>query len=81
MKNVIFALTKKVLLNVLLIIYQYFFSDINFDKYPNEMNTLPKNLQQLVTEAMQTITIDSSNHSNPSTSTKACLSSTSDINI
>ncbi|XP_027845675.1 coiled-coil domain-containing protein 149 [Aphis gossypii] len=55
--------------------------NINFDKYPNEMNTLPKNLQQLVSEAMQTITIDSSNHSNPSTSTKACLSSTSDINI
>jgi len=45
------------------------------------MNTLPKNLQELVTEAMQTITIDSSNHSNPSTSTKVCLSSTSDINI
>ncbi|XP_025199573.1 coiled-coil domain-containing protein 149 [Melanaphis sacchari] len=50
--------------------------NINFDKYPNEMNTLPKNLQQLVTEAMQTITFDSSNP----TSTEACLNSTSDIN-
>lgn len=29
------------------------FSDIIFDEYSNEMNTLPKNLQQLVTEAMQ----------------------------
>lgn len=36
------------------------------------MNTLPKNLQQLVTEAMQTIAFDSSS------SDKACLSSTSD---
>jgi len=41
------------------------------------MNTLPKNLQQLVTEAMQSITFDSSNP----TSTKDCLDSTSDINI
>lgn len=30
------------------------FTDITFDEYSNEMNTLPKNLQQLVTEAMQT---------------------------
>ncbi|XP_001946800.1 coiled-coil domain-containing protein 149 [Acyrthosiphon pisum] len=48
--------------------------NIDFDKYPNEMNTLPKNLQQLVTEAMQTITFDSSTP----TSAKARLSSTSD---
>jgi len=48
------------------------FSDVDFDKYPNEMNTLPKNLQQLVTEAMQEIAFDSSS------SAKACLSSTSD---
>ncbi|XP_022171171.1 coiled-coil domain-containing protein 149 isoform X2 [Myzus persicae] len=48
--------------------------NINLDKYPNEMNTLPKNLQQLVTEAMQTMTFDSSTP----TPTKACLSSASD---
>ncbi|XP_060863997.1 coiled-coil domain-containing protein 149 isoform X1 [Metopolophium dirhodum] len=48
--------------------------NIDFDKYPNEMNTLPTNLQQLVTEAMQTITFDSSTP----TSDKARLSSTSD---
>lgn len=38
-----------------------FFSGINLDEYPNEVNTLPENLQQLVTEAMQTITNESSN--------------------
>jgi len=38
------------------------------------MNTLPKNLQQLVTEAMQTIAFDSATP----TSAKACLSSSSD---
>lgn len=32
------------------------------DEYPNEMNTLPKNLQQLVADAMQTITVESSNN-------------------
>lgn len=37
-----------------------FFSGNNFDEYPNEMNTLPKNLQQLVTEAMKTMTFESS---------------------
>lgn len=30
------------------------FSDTTFDEYSSEMNTLPKNLQQLVAEAMQT---------------------------
>jgi len=47
---------------------------INFDEYPNEMNMLPENLQQLVTEALQTITLESSSP----TSTKPNLSSTSD---
>jgi len=40
------------------------------------MSNLPKNLQQLVTEAMQSITLDSSTP----TSTKACPSPTLDIN-
>lgn len=30
------------------------------DEYPNEVEALPKNLQHLVTEAMQTITLEPS---------------------
>lgn len=37
----------------------FFFLDINLDQYPNEMNSLPKNLQQLVADAMQTINFES----------------------
>lgn len=44
-------------------------SDVNFDEYPNEVSTLPTNLQQLVSEAMQTITLETST----STSTKMDL--------
>jgi len=47
----------------------------NFDEYPNEIDTLPTNLKQLVTEAMQTITLESSTFNYP----KMNWSSTSDI--
>lgn len=40
-------------------IYIFFLSDINLDQYPNEINSLSKNLQQLVTDAMQTINFES----------------------
>lgn len=37
----------------------FFLSDINLDQYPNDMNSLPKNVQQLVADAMQTINFES----------------------
>ncbi|VVC34858.1 Coiled-coil domain-containing protein 149-A [Cinara cedri] len=33
--------------------------NVNLEEYPNEMNSLPKNLQQLVAEAMKTIQFES----------------------
>ncbi|XP_050527661.1 coiled-coil domain-containing protein 149 isoform X2 [Daktulosphaira vitifoliae] len=39
-------------------------NNLNLDQYPNEVNTLPNNLQQLVTNAMKNIKKESSNLSN-----------------
>lgn len=52
-----------------------FFPGNHFDEFPNEVNDLPKNIQKLVTEAMQTVTFESS----LSASTELSQSSTSGV--